>query len=208
MGDIDSFTVSGVIGRTLRLSVTRTDSSSLAPIVQLFNAAGTRVDWSIVNSVTNVIQYTPTASGTYTVLVSDYWNGNTGAYNFGHYSQTITFPTIADQALSTGTVGVSASASSALPVTISSLTTTKCTVSGSTVTLKALGTCTLQANQSGDANYPSASPVNMSFNIVTTVPGGGGSSGGSDGDVPLPNWVLLLMTAALFGIMVKGRQTH
>ncbi len=38
-----------------------------------------------------------------------------------------------------------------------------CTVSGSTSTLVALGTCTIQATQAGNATYAAAAPVSQSF---------------------------------------------
>jgi hypothetical protein len=38
------------------------------------------------------------------------------------------------------------------------------------VTLVALGTCTIQATQAGNANYAAATPVTQSFQVVPTVP--------------------------------------
>jgi hypothetical protein len=40
-----------------------------------------------------------------------------------------------------------------------------CTVSGTTVTLVATGTCTVQATQAGNTNYAAATPVNRSFTV-------------------------------------------
>jgi hypothetical protein len=61
---------------------------------------------------------------------------------------------------------VSATASSGLAVSFASVTPTVCTVSGSTVTLVAAGTCTIHAMQTGNTNFAAATPVNQSF-LVT-----------------------------------------
>jgi hypothetical protein len=51
-------------------------------------------------------------------------------------------------------------------VTFASATTDICTVSGTTVTLAALGVCTIQATQGGNANYAAAAPVSQSFAVT------------------------------------------
>lgn len=68
--------------------------------------------------------------------------------------------------MTTGTVAVSATASSGLAVTFTSLTTDLCTVSAATATLLRSGTCTLQASQDGDQTYSTATPVVGSFEIT------------------------------------------
>ncbi|MGN6681646.1 MAG: fibronectin type III domain-containing protein [Streptosporangiaceae bacterium] len=60
---------------------------------------------------------------------------------------------------------VSASATSGLPVSFSSSTPRVCTVSGSAVKAVASGRCTIQAAQSGDANYLPAAAVTQSFTV-------------------------------------------
>ena len=47
-----------------------------------------------------------------------------------------------------------------------STTTAVCTVSGSTVTVVAVGACTIQALQAGNANYLAAPTVNQSFTVA------------------------------------------
>jgi hypothetical protein len=80
-------------------------------------------------------------------------------------NQTITFT-----GPGTGTVGgnatLSATASSLLTVTFSSTTTGVCTVSGTTVTYVTAGTCTIAADQGGNANYDPAPQV--TDNIVVS----------------------------------------
>jgi hypothetical protein len=41
-----------------------------------------------------------------------------------------------------------------------------CTVSENTVTLVAVGTCSIQARQAGNTNYSAATPVNQSFRVT------------------------------------------
>jgi uncharacterized repeat protein (TIGR03803 family) len=81
-------------------------------------------------------------------------------------NQTITFDTLPNQALGSPPFTVSATASSGLTVRFNSQTKPVCRVSGTTVTLVAVGTCTIQATQAGNANYAAASPVDQSFQVT------------------------------------------
>ncbi len=81
-------------------------------------------------------------------------------------AQTITFPGIANQTMAAGSVTLAASASSGLPVSLTSTTTSVCTVSGTTVTLLALGSCTIEAAQAGNALYAAAPTVSHTFAII------------------------------------------
>jgi 6-phosphogluconolactonase (cycloisomerase 2 family)/alpha-tubulin suppressor-like RCC1 family protein/fibronectin type 3 domain-containing protein len=67
-----------------------------------------------------------------------------------------------------GTFTLSAAASSTLPVSFSSLTPEICTVSGYTVTGIASGTCTIAANQAGDASYNPAPQATRDITINKT----------------------------------------
>ncbi|BDV44551.1 fibronectin type III [Geotalea uraniireducens] len=95
----------------------------------------------------------------------------TQSISIGKGSQTISFGSTPSLTVG-GTATVSATATSGLTVAFSSTTPTVCTVSGTTVTGKALGTCTIAANQAGDANYSSAPQVTQSITVVygTTPP--------------------------------------
>jgi alpha-tubulin suppressor-like RCC1 family protein len=84
--------------------------------------------------------------------------------------QTITFPAIPDHLLGDPPFQVTATASSGLPVTLSSATPNTCAVSGSTVTLLAPGTCSLMADQYGNDEYRFAAPMLQSFQIRTLYP--------------------------------------
>ena len=84
--------------------------------------------------------------------------------------QTISFEAPGPEALPAAPFALSATASSGLAVSFSSLTPPVCTVSGGTVTLVAAGDCTLQADQAGDAAYAPAEPVTRTF-VVAAPPG-------------------------------------
>jgi hypothetical protein len=79
--------------------------------------------------------------------------------------QTITFAAPPTTTLITGSVSLGATASSGLPVSYGSSTLPVCTVSGSTVTLVAVGTCAIKATQTGNVDYAAASAVSQSFAV-------------------------------------------
>ncbi|MBB5208007.1 choice-of-anchor J domain-containing protein [Chiayiivirga flava] len=84
-------------------------------------------------------------------------------------NQTITFDTQADQIYSPGgsfAIDPPAVASSGLPVVYGSTTPAVCTVSGATVSIVAAGTCTLTADQPGDAAWNPAPQVAQSLVIA------------------------------------------
>jgi uncharacterized protein (TIGR03437 family) len=84
-------------------------------------------------------------------------------------SQTVTFAPISNQALGTGQLALSATASSGLAVAFKSTTLTVCTVSGAASTLLTRGACTIQATQAGNANYAAAAPVAQTFTVAAAV---------------------------------------
>jgi hypothetical protein len=93
----------------------------------------------------------------------------TASFNSTLASQAITLG--ATPSVSVGGTGtVSATASSGLPVTFTSLSTAVCTVSGSTVTGLALGTCTIVGNQPGNSSTSPAPQVTQSFSITGIPP--------------------------------------
>jgi uncharacterized protein len=81
----------------------------------------------------------------------------------GPQAQSIGFSAPADQVLGAADFTLIASASSGLPVVFSSQTPTVCSVSGAVVHLVAVGTCSIAANQAGDANFLAAPQVVRSF---------------------------------------------
>lgn len=136
---------------------------------------------TIINAPTTSDTLTVTTGTTYTfqVTATDA-NKLTGPPATQTYTalnpQTITFGQLPGQPVGAQfTVG--AAATSGLPVTFASATPAVCTVSGQTVTAVAAGTCTVTADQSGDADYAPAAEVTRSFQVAPV---------GSAGGLPLP----------------------
>ena len=82
-------------------------------------------------------------------------------------TNAITFPAPATQVASAADFNVVASATSKVAPTITSSTTSVCTVSGLTVHLVGPGTCTLTASGAGSATYADGTPVVRSFEVLT-----------------------------------------
>jgi len=82
--------------------------------------------------------------------------------------QSITFDPPASAAVDGGNVMLTATATSNLPVTISSTTPSVCTVGGSGFALVPVqpGACDLSATQNGDATWLAATPVNATVTIT------------------------------------------
>jgi subtilase family serine protease len=80
--------------------------------------------------------------------------------------QTITFKAIANQTIGTS-FAASATASSGLTVTFGSLTPLFCSVTGTTVTAIAVGSCTLEADQAGNANFQAANSAFQTFKVTS-----------------------------------------
>jgi streptogramin lyase len=78
-------------------------------------------------------------------------------------SQTISFPAITATQYISSTLPLTATTTSGLAVTYTSVTTSVCTVSGSTASLIALGACVIHATQPGNAVYAMAQLVSQSF---------------------------------------------
>ena len=86
-----------------------------------------------------------------------------------YYSQTIIFnafgtvPTVGTSFALNGTSPTYGA--SGIPITFTSLTPSTCSVSGAVAQAIAPGTCTIQANQPGNAQYAPAPPVSVNFTI-------------------------------------------
>ncbi len=81
-------------------------------------------------------------------------------------SQTITFSALANVALGSAPISISATASSSLAVSFASTTMAVCTLSGTQVALLAPGICSIMASQAGNTSFAQANPVTESF-LVT-----------------------------------------
>ena len=146
------------------------------------------------------------AVGTCTIIANQAGNNNYNAatqvsqnITVAQGSQTITFG--AAPSLSVGGTGtVSATAGSGLTVTFTSLTASVCTVSGAVVTGVAAGTCTIAANQGGNANWMPAAQVTQSFSVVYLPP----TAGAASLTVQLNNAFTLDLAPFITGVGVTG----
>lgn len=108
-------------------------------------------------------------------------------------SQSTSLATLAGRALDSGAFTLSATASSGLAVSFSSVTTSVCSVTGNSVALPSVGTCTIAPDQAGNATCAAAPQVQQSF---VASPAGG--TGGGSADIPtLPEWGAILMLLTL-----------
>jgi hypothetical protein len=113
------------------------------------------------------------STGTCTINASQAGNSNYEAasqvsqsFTIAKASQSITFTDPADITYGQSPSSLSATSTSTLTVAFTTATSAVCTVSGTTVTIVSAGTCTINANQAGDANYQAASQVSQSFTIA------------------------------------------
>jgi sugar lactone lactonase YvrE len=155
-----------IANSTLALSAT---ASSGLPVIFGSNSPST---CTVSGSVATLL-----TAGTCGIVASQPGNATYGAaspvtqsFAVSLASQTISFTAIPSQILNTSVaVSLSALASSGLPVSFTSTTSTVCTASGSTVTLLASGTCAIEASQSGNATFAAATPVTQSFTITSVT---------------------------------------
>ena len=105
------------------------------------------------------VTFTPTNTTNYNTAITEVY------LTVNKASQSISFAALGNKTTTETPFSVSASASSGLGVSFSSLTTSVCTVSGSTVTLLATGTCTIRASQGGNTNYNAAPTIDRSFTV-------------------------------------------
>ncbi len=153
-------------------TVTATASPSGLPVAFTIDASATSV-CSISGSTVSFI-----AVGTCVIDANQAGNANYNAatqvqqsFPVGKGNQTISFTSTAPASAKVGgpTYTVTATASpSGLPVafTIDATATSVCSISGSTVSFTAVGTCVIDANQAGNANYNAATQVQQSFPVA------------------------------------------
>ena len=149
------------------VTLTATATSGLAVS---FTSTTTGVCTVSGNSVTLV------SAGTCSINASQAGNANyqaaptvTKSFAVTLGANIITFNSLTNRAIGSGSFTPSASASSGLTVSFVSTTTSVCSVSGSTVSLLAVGQCTIEARQAGNANYAAASPVDQTFSVTQAI---------------------------------------
>jgi hypothetical protein len=143
------------------------DTSYTATVVGVGSFSSPRNGISF-NTSTGLFSGSPTsAAAAETYLVAGATSKASATFSLSVVSgQTITFGALADKIISDAPPTLSATASSGLTVAFTSATTGVCTVSGTSVTFVGPGTCTINANQAGDATRAAAPQVQRSFAIA------------------------------------------
>ncbi len=153
----------------------QTLGSTPAPLVATSSAGLTVTFASTTPAVCSASGTTLTlvAAGTCSISATQAGNANTAAatavvrsFSVNTAAQTISFTSPGNQTLGTAPGPLVASASSGLVVSITSNTPAVCNASGTTLTLVAVGTCTLTANQAGNATYAPATSVVQSVTVA------------------------------------------
>jgi hypothetical protein len=116
---------------------------------------------------------TPVAVGKCTIRASQAGNATWAAaanversFSIAKGVQTIAFGTLSGRSVASPPFTLAATASSGLVVSFASLAPAVCAVSGTLVSLRAVGTCEVRASQAGNANYAAAPVVDRSFAVV------------------------------------------
>jgi Putative Ig domain/Protein of unknown function (DUF1566) len=158
------------------LSITTSGGSGTGAITFAIASGGTATTCALSNATatatitattvgTCLIQATKAADATYASTTSA-----TATFTFTKATQTITFTDPADITFGASPASLSATSTSTLSVAFTTATSGVCTVSGTTVTIVSVGTCTINANQAGNADYEAASQVSQSFTIAKATP--------------------------------------
>ncbi len=157
--------------------------------------SGLPVSLSIVSGPATISGNAVTLTGSGTVVVRASQTGNPNylaAANVDQSfvvraAQTINFPPIAGKNFGDAHFGVSATASSGLPVSFT-IVSGPATISGNVITLTGVGTVSVRASQAGDSNHGAAPNVNQSFSVGKTLQtmDFGSIPGKTFGDAPFP----------------------
>lgn len=174
-----------VVGGTGNVTATSASPNSGNPIT--FSTAST--DCSVtsagvvtgINAGTNNCVITATQAGN-----ASYSTGTaTQTISIGMAPQSLTFPAqtpasrffVLNSTFPVNPLATSASPNSGNAIAYSSLSASVCSVSGTTVTMLAAGTCQLAANQAGNANYTAAPQATQNVVLDTGSTVGGSVSG-------------------------------
>jgi hypothetical protein len=195
-----SFTVNAAL-TSQTIDFTSTASQTVGTPLSLVATATSGLTVSFASSTTSVCTVSGTTAtfltaGTCSITASQAGNATYAAaapvtQSFtvnaaGLTAQTITFANPGTQTVGTQ-LALVAAASSGLPVSFTSTTTSVCAVSGTTATFPTAGTCSITASQAGNATYAAATPVPQSFQVTATT--GGNTVGYSSCPAPVGSGV-------------------
>jgi hypothetical protein len=149
-------------GATFALSATASSGLSVA-----ISSANTNIV-AITNNMATL-----RAAGSVVLTAKQSGNGNYNAAPavsrtlvIGKADQQITFPELPAQTFAPGRlIDLSASSTSKLPVTFTSLNTNVLTIAGSKATIRTTGEVQIRASHTGNANYNAATPVTNTVTI-------------------------------------------
>jgi PKD repeat protein len=140
--------------------------------------ATTIPDGLAVTLTYNCLTTPPTNVGSYSVVgtINDpnYQGSTSGTLTINMANQTITFGALPMETFGYADFALGATASSGLPISYTSSDTTVATIVAGNIHIVSVGSCTITASQSGDANYTAAVDVQHPLTVNTT--GGGGSN--------------------------------
>jgi hypothetical protein len=148
-GSAGPYALNGSASSGLAVSYGVTGPGSISGSTLTISGAGTV---TVTASQAGSANYSPAVSVAQTIKVSA-------------ASQTITFNAIAAQTVG-ASVTLTATATSGLAVSFTSLTPTICTASSTTASMIGAGTCTIQASQAGNSNYAAAASISQSFAVT------------------------------------------
>ena len=121
---------------------------------------------------TGIITGTPTVifpATTYTVTAYNASGSSTASFSISVDSlinQTITFKPLPNTVYGAANISPMATATSGLPVSYTSSDTTVASIVNNAIHIKGVGTVTITASQSGNANYYAAAPVSQTLTIA------------------------------------------
>lgn len=171
---VGTYTDSNNVGHQFRATLPASANVTLGGLATTYNGtvqkvAVTTTPAALTYSITyNGITKAPTNAGSYNIVVKvtnpNYVAGASGTLVIAKAAQTITFPQITNKILGAAPFTLNATASSKLKVTYTA--TGPATVSGSTVTIKNIGTVQITAHQPGNGNYKAAPNLMRSFTVA------------------------------------------
>jgi hypothetical protein len=141
--------------------------AALTPCSALVTGAGGLSQSLTVTYSDNTNAGTASASASYPGDANHLDSSGSTTFTIAKAAQAISFGPLADKIIGSPDFMVSATGgASGNPVTFASTTTAVCSISGSTVHLISVGTCTIIASQDGNSNYLPAASVPQSFKIL------------------------------------------